>query len=320
MKPINTFIIAPPTEQFILPCLRSIRENSGPEHLIYLVDQTKEGIRNPEVYSLIDLYIRRPMKAHWGFAAANNLGIREVKTKYFTLCNDDVEFMDKRWWDGVLYTFDMVKKQTPSRPAIIVNPSSARLPAWSVAKDGPDGEPVSRKIDEDHDIVPYQKWTPEVYDFLLKNKHQIHKNFAIAPETVLDGITLYCSVFDKALADRVGLIDERFYPGGGEDYDYACRAGMAGFRTVGTTLSWVWHWWGRSFSQQDKPEFPPENRERWNNNDEKWNKDGFKFDVYGVRCRKCGETMRENKSTGVAGCPKQCEGEFYEMPKIMEVE
>jgi hypothetical protein len=45
------------------------------------------------------------------------------------------------------------------------------------------------------------------------------------------------------------LFDEKFYPGGAEDYDMDGRIYADGYRTVGTTSSWVWHWWGKSKDQ-----------------------------------------------------------------------
>jgi len=304
----NTIIIVPVSEIYIKKCLDAIKKHTPDNYYIYLVDQTKDGIRNPDVYKDIDVYIRDYSHPNLGFSGANNLAIRLVKTKYFTLVNDDVEFLDKRWWDGVMYAFEKVEKETPDRPAVIVNPSSVRLPDWSVAKNGKDGKPVARKLGEHHDIQEYGKWD---YDKLLKESHQIHRDFSIEPETVLDGVCLYCSVAHTDRFRDVGLLDEKYYPGRGEDYDYACRAGMRGYRTVGTTLAWVWHWWdGRQIGNAD---YSPFWREEWNNNNEKWEKDGFTFDIYGVKCRKCKEVLRTVDNI-TAKCPKG--HDTYKMPQI----
>ena len=127
---------------------------------------------------------------------------------------------------------------------------------------------------------------------------------------------MYCSVCHTERFRNIGLLDERFYPGMGEDYDYACRAGMRGYRTIGTTLSWVWHWWGSSFKKVNKPEYPPMWREEWNNNREKWDKNGFQHDIYGVKCRKCSKVLRTVDNI-TAQCPKHKE-EVYKMPQIKE--
>jgi len=88
---------------------------------------------------------------------------------------------------------------------------------------------------------------------------------------------------------QVGLLDERFYPGGGEDYDLNARAYSCAYpnyredcdpdyhrRLVGTARSWVIHKWSKSrMLSADDPIF---SRARWNANEELWQPS---FDVWG---------------------------------------
>lgn len=45
-------------------------------------------------------------------------------------------------------------------------------------------------------------------------------------------IVFYCAMISKKIIDRIGLLDERFNPGGAEDIDYCIRCEQEGFETV----------------------------------------------------------------------------------------
>lgn len=282
------------------------------EHMfyVYLIDQSVRGVdatRLRNKYKNL-MVIRTPKSdVHYtgnlGFAQATNLGIQLVQTPYFMMLNDDVEMVHPMWWSGVMETFRMVEKATPSTPAVIVNPASIRLADWSV------GHPAG----EDFDIIPYkQDYTDEDWRHLTKDEHYVNKHLTIKPGSVIDGVTMYASVCDTQKFLEIGLLDEQYFPGGGEDYDYSCRARMHGYRCVGTTLSWVWHHWSSSFkSLRDEDEMQqlkiPEIS--WNHNHGKW---GDNFDIWGYRCTKCKEIML-TKDGVTATCPK--DGTTYRMPE-----
>lgn len=276
----NTFVIPIIRTDLIERCLETLYNNTPPNFYVYVIDQSPKGID----MNLRDKYpnlmiIRSPKtqihtKGNLGFSKATNLGISLVETPYFTMCNDDVEFVDRRWWWGVLDTFKKATESTPDRPCMMVNPGSIRLPDWSVGR--PSGD--------HHDILPYKKkYTPEEYDHLVNDEHYINEHLTLMPGSVIDGVTMYCSVFETKKFLEVGLLNEKFYPGGGEDYDYNCRANMAGYRCVGTTMSWVWHHWSKSFATIQEAESVKElidDNLRWNNNNELW---GENFDIWGMK-------------------------------------
>ena len=263
----NTFIIPIIRDDLIERCLDTIYKFTDPDSFyVYVIDQTKNGI-DQKLLDRIHLYIR-PYR-NLGFSKSCNTAIKLVETEYFTLVNDDVEFINTRWWQGIEESFAKVNASTPNKPAVGVNASSIRLPGWSV------------NLSKDFDIMPHKdEYTEEDYDFLLTQPHKIHDTFTIQPGTMIDGVTLFCTVFNKELFDRVGLLDEKFYPGGGEDYDWNSRANLLGFRVVGTTLSWVWHHWGMSMSLVAKDNLGViDEKLKWNSNNEKW---GDNFDVWGA--------------------------------------
>lgn len=276
---------------------------------VYIIDQTIHGIDSTRLRNKYRnlMVIRSPKSdvhhtGNLGFAQATNLGVRLTQTPYFMMCNDDVEFINSAWWNGVLDTYSMVERATPTTPAMIVNPASIRLADWS----------VGRVAGDDFDIISYkEKYTLEDWRHLTQDDLYVNEHLTIKPGSVIDGVTMYASVVDTEKFLEVGYLDERYYPGAGEDYDYSCRARMFGYRCVGTTLSWVWHHWSSSFkSVRDKEEINqmivPELK--WNQNHDKWGKG---FDIWGYRCPKCTEIM-VTKDGIIATCPK--DGEVYNMP------
>ena len=129
MKKKNTFIIPIIRDDLIETCLDKLYKYTPDNFYVYVIDQTQNGI-DRKLLDRIHLYIR-PHR-NLGFAKACNEGIKLVETEYFTLLNDDVECINSKWLQGIIDTFKMIKKQTPDKPAVMVNPASIKLPDWSV--------------------------------------------------------------------------------------------------------------------------------------------------------------------------------------------
>lgn len=294
--------------------LETLYEYTEPMFYTYIIDQTLRGLDATYLRNTYKnlMVIRTPKSdAHHtgnlGFAQATNLGISLVQTPYFMMCNDDIEFIHPKWFQGVLDTFEMIEKATPKRPAVIVNPSSTRLPDWSIGK----------AAGEHHDIIKYKKqYTDADWNFLINEDHYVNEHLTIKPKSVMDGVTMYASVCDTKRFLEVGMLSERYFPGQGEDYSYSCRASMLGYRSVGTTLSYVFHHWSSTFkAMQDEEDVKslmiPELA--WNGTSEEF---GEGFDIWGVKCPECSANMRclPNDKT-VASCEKH-PNVRYIMPEV----
>lgn len=318
-KKLNTFIIPCIRNDLIQRCVKTIYEHTAPgTFYVYIIDQSIEGIDAEFLrYWYKNLMVIRSPRTdvHYtgnlGFSLATNLGVKLVETPYFTMLNDDVEMINAQYWNGVMDTFKMIEKATPSSPAIMVNLASIRLADWS----------VGRPAGEDFDILPYKKeYTDEDWDFLVNQPHFINEHLTIRPGSVFDGVTLYASVIDTQKYQEIGGTDDRYYVGAGEDYDASCKARMYGYRSVNTTLSWCFHHWSSSFKDvRDKEEIKativPELV--WNHNHEKW---GERFNIWGIQCRECKKNGKDNPlqvhkdDTSVASCPLH-PSETYSMPE-----
>lgn len=314
----NTFIIPLILTVNIDKCLDSLYKNTEKNSFyVYIIDMSVRGIDSTALRNKYEnlMVIRSPKTevhhtGNLGFAQATNLGISLVQTPYFTMLNDDVEFINNKWWQGILDAFDKIAVESPDRPAMMVNPASIRLADWSVGR--PDGE--------DFDIIPYkEEYTEEDWQHLVNDEHYINQYLTIKPDSSIDGVCMYCTVVDTKKFLEVGFLDEHYFPGSGEDYDYSCLAYMHGYRCIATTKSWVFHHWSSTFRalRAEKEEVKslqiPELN--WNQNHEKW---GTRFDIWGIRCSKCPKDTAERMVVGEnkkeAHCPIHPE-ETYTMPE-----
>lgn len=238
---INTvFTFNPVRSDFIQKALDSLYKYTDmTNNRVIVVDQTEEGLKlfRDQVHLML-----RPNR-NLGFAKAHNEAtIHALRwgAKYVVNCNDDVQWMNRKWWDGILETF-------ASDPHILaVNPECPRIPLWG----------YGRPHDEYVDILDYkEEFTNEDYEFLLKGDFThlekkygefLPKAFPRHKEGVTDAVAMWMICFKADAYEKIGLFDERFYPAGMEDYDLDARIYREGYRIVGTTKSWVWHDWGRS--------------------------------------------------------------------------
>jgi hypothetical protein len=283
----NTFVFNPVRTNFIRPAIETLykyTEMGG--NRVVVVDQTLDGIGKIDGVHLV-------IKPHrnLGFAKSMNEGIihgRHWGSKYITCCNDDIEFINKRWWDGILETFNQDEK------ILAVNPMSPREPGWGY------GLEHGKYID----LIDYKEtYTEEDYDYLLEGDFSaiqgLPDTFPKKKVGVIDAIATWCTVFKREFFDKFGMYDERFYPGGSEDYDLDARCYSCAWpewrdecnpeyhsRMVGTTRSWVWHHWGSSKDKQGElgKGLPIIDELRWNNTDEIWKpelNEGTKYDPWG---------------------------------------
>ncbi len=295
MNKLNTFIIPIIRPDFIGKMLETLYKYTPDNFYVFVIDQTTTDEAYLKYKNKTHMWIR-PYR-NLGFSKAMNTGILLSQTPYITLANDDLEFMNIRWWQGIVDTFDQDKN------IAAVNPMSPKEGSWGygLRADNMDTwQPNEKYVTDETKLAVYPKkpdgsgllyketFSEEDYNFLL-NEHP-----GWSPNSVCDAIAMWCTVFKRSSLEELGLLEEKFYPGGGEDYDMNCRAYSCGYpikrdvcdpeshrRMVGTTKSWVWHHWGQSkdtISANDPGNSLFATRDRWNANEELW---GDKFDVWG---------------------------------------
>lgn len=258
---------------------------------VVVVDQSINGLEHAFINDLLasnHLYIRQ---RNQGFSNASNKGIIQAlkwETPYITIVNDDTVFMYDGWFTDAIEEF----KTDPK--IVAVCPESPRVAGWGY------GLPPDKCIE----VVPLKdEFTPEDIAYLkagdydkeeVQSRHDftIPDTFPFTKRGVVDGIAMWCPIFKREAFIELGLFEERFVWGGGEDYDMLARAYSCAYpiardicdptmhrRMVSTMKSWVWHFWGQS--KDIKETLDPKlftAKEPWNDNGQLWTPT---FDVWG---------------------------------------
>lgn len=257
-------VFAPVVEDYIEKAIDTLYKHTDPEIFrVILVDQTMEGLYT-KLKDKIHVYVRTK-RPNLGFAQGMNTGWRLSEAPYTICSNDDIEFMDKRWWGGIKEVFNdqpdciAVGPMSPAEAGwgygLGSNPDFV-CPDWGLV----DGDLIVPKKADGTGFTYKEEFTSEDYDWLLQYRGG-H----------IEGMATWFPVFKKEAKEKIGLFDERFYPGGGEDYDWVARCYSAGYRAISTSKSWVWHHWSKSLKY--KGVIPPRDREGFGDVDSLWEVD-----------------------------------------------
>lgn len=300
-EPIITLIYPIIRKDYIYKSLQTLNEYTiRDKYKVIIIDQTIDGLdsdlSNPYLNGYVDMVIR---VKNQGFSGAINLGIIHAlrwNTPYIGIVNDDVEFIYYGWLEDTLSEFD-------TDPRIIaVNPECPKVAGWGYGLDN------SQYIE----ILPYkEKYSKEDIEYLKKGDYdgeeiqsrhafEIPKSFPLTKRGVVDGFAGWLPIFKREGLIQLGLYDERFVWGSGEDYDMLARAYSCAWpidrkecegddspshlRMVSTMKSWCYHHWGKS--KNEASNLSPElfrHKESWNNLSELWPQDlneGHPFDVW----------------------------------------
>lgn len=162
-----------------------------------------------------------------GFSGGNNLGIKEALAEDFShicLLNSDV-VCTTGWLDHLIASGELavgpVANAVGNEQTVIVNYTA----------------PVDDSAFEIADAFA-QRWANNFEPTLVKT----------------DFLGFFCVPLSRVVIDRVGYLDERFYPGSYEDDDYCLRLAQAGFEMAIARHVYVHHFGSSSFSTLDLSE------------------------------------------------------------------
>lgn len=118
----------------------------------------------------------------------------------------------------------------------------------------------------DYEVQP----NADAYETVNRFSYYRHEVFGdLVFET--DILYFFNTMFTRRVIEKIGLLDERFYPGSFEDIDYCLRIKQAGFKQMVIRGCFVHHFGSGSFSKLDMPDrvnISNVNRKRF---EEKWN-------------------------------------------------
>jgi GT2 family glycosyltransferase len=261
---INTFVFPIVRNDMILDALESLRIYTPQNYKVIVVNQVKPDVLlwECDIWAKSDIVIRPHL--NYGFAQAANLGTRLATTKYVTIVNDDVIFLPN-WWDGIERTFE--RFNDTEKPPMVVAPMSPKEPGWGWGV--PDYVYHCRycggRIIDENRKCDCGKNEPLLLEEIQAHPERLKLLESQAGGAMIDGLAMWCVTFDREKWVELGMFDERFFPGGGEDYCSSWRIYKAGCRAIATSYSWVWHHWGKSKDDPDglNVALPPA-RENWN--------------------------------------------------------
>ena len=272
----NVFIITALRNDYVFKCVETLYEFTPHNFKVVVVDMTKDGL--PDIQGV---HLKLRPHRNLGFSKAMNEGIihgLHWKSEYITCWNDDVECIHKDWWNGILDTFDMESKNE----ILAVNPESVRIPLWGY------GRPPNEYVEiYEYGNVDYQGLLKGDFSHLKDKYPDLPKTFPLNYTGVCDGIAAWGPIFKRKHFELIGMWDERFYPGGAEDYDMMGRTYSRNYRAVSTRASWVWHWWGKSKDEQKQAQttsMPIDSERHWADLSYLWPKEwngGKDLDVWG---------------------------------------
>lgn len=205
-------------------CLASLNENSDAAHLeIIVVDN---GSRDETPARLQAWRDQRPTDRHAilneenrGFACAVNQGLRCARGDFLVILNNDT----------------------------IVSPGWARGLRRHLQRDPTIGLicPITNNIGNEAQVALPGSSPPEVFRSALA--------YSLERSGDTFGLTIaafFCVMLPRGVWERIGELDERFFPGFFEDDDYCLRVRGAGWRIACAEDVFVYHELSASFSRE----------------------------------------------------------------------
>jgi O-antigen biosynthesis protein len=209
---------------FLKGCLESVYTHTDVPFEVILVDNdTQDGFDG-----YLDKVARRRSNArvihneqNRFFAGGNNQGLSIAKGKYLVLLNADA-VVGPGWLSALIACAERAPEIGLVAPVTngAMGPQLVREPGYASIKEFP---AFARRWAKAH----------------AGRFEAVHRLIA------------FCLLIKRSTLDRVGLLDERFGPGGYEDYDYCLRAQQAGLQCVMARDVFVHHFGGKGYAGMD---------------------------------------------------------------------
>jgi GT2 family glycosyltransferase len=231
---------------FTQQCLESIEAFTPEEHEIIFIDN---GSTDGTFEWLMEILPKHPNykfiknDTNLGAVRATNQGIGIAQGKYLCFLNNDT-VVSKEWLKGLIECAE-------SSPEIaMVGPRSNYISGPQI---------VTTKEDGYDSLFKYQIYA--------ENYRKAFKGCYIPYWRVVP----FCGLIKKEIIDKIGLFDERFFPGNFTDDDLCLRACLAGYRNLICGDVFIHHHGSISFKAMENPQQNLEDAEKVF--DAKWARD-----------------------------------------------
>jgi len=211
--------------RYTIEAVQSVQRHSDDYELIIVDGGSTDGTREwiTSLATTANGHIRTIQAFTAGFPTSMNLGLRKAHGDYIVWLNNDV-IVTPRWLEKLSWAIDHGAEKTG---------------AGRVGLSGPVSNFVSgRQIypDATYDI-------PNLEAFALEHEKQN------AHQVYLSGfLSGFCLMLTRQVLTDVGLLDERYNPGGFEDNDYILTAEAHGWRGVIAADTFIHHYGSKTIS------------------------------------------------------------------------
>lgn len=220
--------------QYLRGCVASIRRNTRLSYELIFVDNgSKDGVYEELKYirrtSTRQVRIIRNSENRF-FAGGNNQGIRAARGEFIVLLNADT-VVTPGWLTGMI---GCVRRD----PRIgLVGPYTNQAAGLQVL--WPQGY---RRIED------------------LPDWSRSWSRARRGRTRLVPWLVGFCFLIPRAVVDEIGVLDERFGPGGFEDYDYCLRVRLAGYEMAIAEDVYIHHFGGRGYVNMRYEELRSNNR------------------------------------------------------------
>ena len=188
--------------KYTIECLESLKKITYPNYEVIVVDNGSKGNDADVLEEKYKDYIKLIRnKENLGFAKGNNVAIRKVieegKSEYVLLLNNDTEIIQRGWLDKLV-------KISESEKNIGIVGCTLLFPSGRF----------------------------QVGGTILKPPFHINISDKVKNVIEVDLVRGACFLIKKKVVDKIGLLDENFYPVLSEESDYCMRAKKAGFKVI----------------------------------------------------------------------------------------
>lgn len=228
--PVDIVIPTFGQEQFTVNCLQSIgRHTDKNDYRIVWVDNGSTEDSRKIVMDEIQNhnYLSIWMSSNTGFVKATNAGIQAGKSEYVLLQNNDTQ-VTAGWLDR------MMEALNSDSQVMSVGPLTDTAGSWQGWQN------VTKHNSQCRDIVDLSKFTDTEVSEFLQNKF----NKKYIPVQM---VAFFCTLFKRKVFDEIGVLDEIFKIGFGDDDDYCHRMIKAGYKILFVPSAFVHHYHRTTF-------------------------------------------------------------------------
>lgn len=232
---VSIVIVSWKVRELLKKCLESINSSRGDLQLeIFVVDNASNDGTVEMVKHYFPDVILIANHENAGFAKANNAALKRARGEYVLLLNPDTEI----YGDTLIKSLEYMKRHSlcgALGPKMIY----------------PDGrlQPSVRRFPKLWPIILMLLKIPKILPNLKSIDNYLAKDFDYSREQVVDQIMGAYIFIPKAVLDKVGHLDERFFIWF-EEVDFCRRLKSAGYEVRYSPDISIIHHGGKSFAQQ----------------------------------------------------------------------